>query len=149
MLKSFFQGSAGDITPRASATSGTSAEPNPFDSLPAGATPAPPHQRKPSGSSMLASGSRTPTSKSYPLSPGASSSSSSPSPSSFFPPTTPGGDVTPGGPGGAGFILGAVPVTPGGRATTGKHLSRRQSGWVVARRGADCDPLSCASGHQG
>ncbi|KAL8281126.1 hypothetical protein RQP46_006484 [Phenoliferia psychrophenolica] len=113
MLK-FFQ-NASDVTPRANPATGT-AERNPFDSLPTGA-PGQPHQRKPSGSSMLASGSRTPTTTANRTSialPGTSSPSTS-----FFGggPVTP-GDITPGGPGGPGFILGAVPVTPGGRATT-------------------------------
>ena len=118
MLK-FFQ-NASDVTPRANPATGAK-ELNPFDQLPTGA-PGAPHQRKASASSMLASasGSRTPTSKSYPAL--ATPSTSSPSASFFGAPSTP-GDVTPGGLGGPGFTLGAVPVTPGGRATTGEFHS--------------------------
>lgn len=116
MLK-FFQNTA-DLTPRANTASGA-AESNPFDAL--SAAPAPPHQRKPSASSILAggggSGTRTPTTS---RTPSHLNTTGSP-PHSFFGPPTPGagGDVTPGAP---GYMLVAVPLTPGGRATTGEQL---------------------------
>ncbi|KAK4704769.1 serine/threonine protein kinase SCH9, partial [Phenoliferia sp. Uapishka_3] len=116
MLK-FFQNAA-DLTPRANTQSGA-AERNPFEStLPAGTSPS----RKASTSSMLASpsasGTRTPTIARAPSQLHLTPNPISPS-SSFFSGANGGGgpgDVTPGA---AAFTLGAVPVTPGGRATTG------------------------------